>query len=210
MFVFIQRFVRPRSDLCCFSFHPVKAATTGEGGAVTTNDADLAERLRRFRHHGIVARPEDGGWSYDVVELAMNYRLTDIQAALGTSQLAKLAGFIERRQAIAARYRVLLADLPVEAAPAPPDGFTHAYHLFPIRVPRRREIYDKLRAAGIGVQVHYVPIHRHPVHRRPCESFPECEAAYAGLLSLPMFPDLTDAEQDQVVHALREALGAHP
>ncbi|MEP6624356.1 MAG: UDP-4-amino-4,6-dideoxy-N-acetyl-beta-L-altrosamine transaminase [Acidimicrobiia bacterium] len=194
------------SDLCCFSFHPVKAVTTGEGGAVTTNDAGLAERLRRFRHHGIVARPDDGGWCYDVVEIAMNYRLTDMQAALGTSQLAKLARFIERRQEIAARYRVLLAELPVECAPAPPDGFTHAYHLFPILVPRRREIYDTLRASGIGVQVHYVPIHHHPVHRRPCESFPATEHAYAGLLSLPMFPDLTDAEQDQVVEALRQAL----
>lgn len=195
-----------RSDLCCFSFHPVKTVTTGEGGAVTTNDAELAGRLRRFRHHGIVPRPDDGGWSYDVVELAMNYRLTDIQAALGTSQLRKLDTFVARRQEIAARYGDLCADLPIELAPEPAPGFTHAYHLFPVRVPRRREVYDALRAAGVGVQVHYVPIHRQPIHRLPVEDFPGGEAVYAGLLSLPIFPDLTDADQDCVVDALRRAL----
>lgn len=194
------------SDLCCFSFHPVKVATTGEGGAVTTNDASLAEHLRRFRHHGIVPRPDEGGWAYEVVELAMNYRLTDMQAALGRSQLRKLGGFVERRQAIAARYRELLADLPVELAPEPPAGFTHAYHLYPIRVAHRRAVYDALRADGIGVQVHYVPIHRHPIHRRPVTDFPGAEEAYAGLLSLPMFPDLTPADQDRVVDALARAL----
>src|SRR5205807_328623 len=123
-----------RSDMCVFSFHPVKAITTGEGGAVTTNDDDLAERLRRFRNHGIVRKPERGEWYYEISAAGFNYRITDLQCALGRSQLAKLEGFVARRQTLAARYHELLADLPVELPPEPLAGFSHAYHLFPIRV----------------------------------------------------------------------------
>jgi UDP-4-amino-4,6-dideoxy-N-acetyl-beta-L-altrosamine transaminase len=198
------------SDLCCFSFHPVKAITTGEGGAVTTNSPVLAERLRRFRHHGITATPEHGAWCYDIERLGYNYRLTDIQAALGTTQLKRLDRFIVRRNEIADRYRLLLADMAVQLPPRAPSGYVHAYHLFPVRVAHRRRVYEGLRAAGIGVQVHYVPTYRFSVYTRrgfSAHDYPETERAYEGLLSLPMFPDLTAKQQDHVIDVLGSLLG---
>ncbi len=201
-----------RSDLCTFSFHPVKAITTGEGGAVTTNSDEYAERLRRFRSHGMVAKPDapgEGGWYYEIEELGYNYRITDLQCALGVSQLAKLSRFITRRHELAERYHELLAELPVELPARAPSGSRHGHHLFPIRVAQRRRVYDEMRAAGIGVQVHYVPIYRHPLYRdlgASASEFPETERAYAGLLSLPLYPSLTDGDQDRVVSALRRAL----
>jgi UDP-4-amino-4,6-dideoxy-N-acetyl-beta-L-altrosamine transaminase len=195
-----------RSDLCVFSFHPVKHITTGEGGAVTTNDAELAERLRTFRHHGIRRLPEKGGWYYEIETVGYNYRLTDIQAALGSSQLKKLDRFVARRRELAARYDELLAGLPVVPAPAAPAGFTHAYHLYPIQVEDRHRVYDGLRAAGIGVQVHYVPVHHHPAYRDVAAHLPATDHAYDRLLSLPMFPALSDEDQDRVVDALRKLL----
>jgi dTDP-4-amino-4,6-dideoxygalactose transaminase len=201
-----------RSDMCTFSFHPVKAVTAAEGGAVTTNSSELAARLRRFRSHGSEPDPSQGGWYYEIPELGFNFRMSDVHAALVTSQLTKLDRFIERRNEIATRYRELLADLPVELPPAAPPGWRHAYHLFPIRVAHRRAVYDTMRAAGIGVQVHYVPITHHPVYRRrgfvPTD-YPETERAYAGLLSLPMYPGLTDAQQDHVVQTLKASGRGH-
>jgi dTDP-4-amino-4,6-dideoxygalactose transaminase len=197
-----------RSDMCTFSFHPVKTITTAEGGAVTTNSAALAERLRRFRNHGSVRRPDLGGWYYEIEELAPNARITDMQCALGTSQLGKLPRFVRRRNELAERYHELLADLDVELPPDAPEGFRHAYHLFPIRVANRRAVYDALRADGIGVQVHYVPIYRHPLFARASftpDDFPETEQAYRGLLSLPLHPGLTHEDQDRVVSALERA-----
>jgi UDP-4-amino-4,6-dideoxy-N-acetyl-beta-L-altrosamine transaminase len=197
------------SDLCVFSFHPVKAITTGEGGAVTTNSAELATRLRRFRNHDIVPTPDAGGWAYEIPGDGYNYRLTDLQAALGASQLTKLDRFVRRRQELAERYRRLLADMPLELPPEPKPGSTHAYHLFQIRVDDRRRVYDALRASGIGVQVHYVPLHHHPVFAEfipPGMTFPKTDRAYDRLLSLPLFPDLTETDQDTVVKALEEAL----
>ncbi len=198
-----------RSDMCTFSFHPVKAITTGEGGAVTTNSDDLAAALRRFRSHGTVPRPELGGWYYDVATLGYNYRITDLQAALGVSQIAKLERFVARRNELATRYHDLLAPLPVDLPPAAPPGVLHAYHLFAVRVPNRRAVYDAMRAAGIGVQVHYVPIYKHSLYADDSHSgadFPETERAYDGLLSLPMYPALTEAEQDRVVEVLGQCL----
>ena len=194
------------SDLCCFSFHPVKTMTTGEGGMVTTNDDALAQRLRRFRHHGIEPRPERGPWAYDVVELAYNARLTDLQSALGTSQLSKLDRFLDRRQALADRYDSLLADLAVVCPPRAPAGFRHGLHLYPVRVARRAEVYAAMRQSGIGVQVHYVPIQQLSVSQPVVGSFPNADAVYAELLSLPLFPDLTETEQDEVVAVLGAAL----
>ena len=194
------------SDACIFSFHPVKAITTGEGGAVTTNDDVLAERLRRFRSHGIAPLPNDGGWAYEVTTEGFNYRLTDIQAALGTSQLRKLDRFLERRQTLATRYYELLSDLPVQTPPLAPAGFEHAYHLFPIRVADRRHVYDELRVQGVGVQVHYVPIPLHPRFGGDLGGWPRTREAYEGLLSLPIFPDLSIQQQDQVVRALKKVL----
>ncbi len=194
------------SDLCCFSFHPVKTITTGEGGAVTTNDPDLAERLRRFRHHGIQSNPSEGGWAYDIAELGYNFRLTDTQAALGTSQLAKLERFVERRNELADRYRQALASVAgVTLPPEAPSGARHAYHLFPVQVHDRADVYRELRARGIGVQVHYVPTYRLTAYAGGDQSpadFTHTEAAYSGLLSLPLYPALSDSDQDLVIDAL--------
>lgn len=194
------------SDLCCFSFHPVKLVTTGEGGAVTTNDDALAAALRRFGRHGVTPRPDLGGWAYEIAEEGYNFRLSDIAAALGTSQLAKLDRFVTRRNALAERYRVLLADLPVLLPAAAPSGWGHAYHLFPVQVPDRTHVYEALRADEVMVQVHYVPLYRHPRFEADPSGFPVAESVYAGLLSLPLFPDLTDDDQDRVVDALAAAL----
>lgn len=197
------------SDACVFSFHPVKTITTGEGGAVTTNSMELATRLRRFRSHGIVPRPQHGGWFYEISELTPNARISDVQCALGVSQLAKLERFVNRRNEIAQRYEELLADLDIELAPTATEGSRHAFHLYPVRVPRRRSVYEAMRAAGIGVQVHYVPIYRHPLFApfgvAPSD-FPHTERAYEGLLSLPMYPGLTDREQCRVAETLASAL----
>lgn len=196
-----------RSDMACFSFHPVKPITTAEGGAVTTNDPELADALRRFRNHGIERLPDVDPWYYEVRSLGFNYRLTDLQAALGTAQLAKLPQLIARRNEIAERYRSGLADLPVVLPPSAPAGTVHGYHLFAIRVGDRRRVFDGLHARGIRVQVHYVPIHHHPVYADlgfgPAD-LPATEAAYAGLISLPIHPSLTDGDVDRVVAALAE------
>jgi perosamine synthetase len=197
-----------RSDMCCFSFHPVKTITTGEGGAVTTNSDELAERLRRFRHHGIRPDAGQGGWHYDIPELGYNYRLTDIQAALGTSQLGKLEQFVARRNEIAQRYRTLLQGTPIELPPRAPEGFRHAYHLFAVQLDDRDRAYNDLRAAGIGVQVHYVPTYRFAIYRGRFDpaSYPATERAYARSLSLPLFPTLTDQQQDRVVESLLDVV----
>lgn len=198
-----------RSDLCCFSFHPVKTVTTGEGGAVTTNDAELAARLRRFRHHGIEPLPNEGPWVYDIPEPGFNYRLTDLQAALGTSQLAKLERFVARRNELASQYRERLAALPIVLPPPAPPGVRHGYHLFPIQVAERARVVSELRARGIGVQVHYVPIHRFTAYKSfglRAEDFPNCEAVYAGLLSLPLYPAMSDADLETVATTLEDVL----
>jgi dTDP-4-amino-4,6-dideoxygalactose transaminase len=158
-------------------------------------------------------RPEHGDWYYEISELTPNARITDMQCALGTSQLGKLARFVTRRNELAARYRALLADVPaVTMPPEAPVGARHAYHLFPVRVPgwQRRRVFDEMRRAGIGVQVHYVPIYRHPLFARlgfSRDAFPETERVYEGLLSLPLHPGLTDAQQDRVVETFVRARG---
>ncbi len=196
-----------RSDMTCFSFHPVKPVTTAEGGVVTTNDDELAERLRRFRTHGVHRPDTDERWYYEVIETGFNYRLTDMQAALGASQMRKLDEFMARRREIAARYDEELQGLALTTAPRPPDGFGHGYHLYPIRVADRRGLYDGLRDRGIAPQVHYVPIHHHPIYASDEWELPECDAAYAGILSLPIFPLLTDEDQRVVIQAIQELVG---
>ncbi len=197
------------SDMTVFSFHPVKTVTTGEGGAVTTNQPRLADRLRRFRSHGTVPAPERGGWYYEIDEIGYNYRLTDIAAALGTSQLGKLDRFVERRNQIADRYADALASLPITLPPDTPTGWRHGRHLYPIRIADRDRVFRELRARGVGVQVHYVPVHRHPAYASPNldpARFPVTERAYAELVSLPMFPTLTDDEFAHVIDTLREVI----
>lgn len=196
------------SDICVFSFHPVKIITTAEGGMATTNDAALAEKMARLRTHGIVKKDL---WEYDQVELGYNYRMTDIQAALGVSQMARLDKFIKRRHEIAAKYDEAFVDLDLQTPFQHPDSYS-AYHLYPIVLDepkRRKEVFEKLRASGIGTQVHYIPIHTQPYYKElgfKNGDFPEAEEYYKATLSLPMFYKLTNSEQDVVISKLKEIL----
>ncbi|PSC03715.1 UDP-4-amino-4,6-dideoxy-N-acetyl-beta-L-altrosamine transaminase [Alsobacter soli] len=204
------------SDMCVFSFHPVKIVTTGEGGVVTTRDPEAAATLFQLRSHGMTrdsSRMEgesEGPWYYQQTMLGMNYRITDIQAALGASQMRRIDLFVARRRALAARYDDLLGNLPLTRPWQDLDGRS-AFHLYPIHVDsqQRRRIFDALRAAGIGVNVHYIPVHTQPYYRQ--RGFepgycPNAEAYYAGAISLPLFSAMTDAEQDEVVEAVRAAV----
>lgn len=202
------------SDITVFSFHPVKIITTGEGGMALTNDRALAKSLARLRTHGIAQNPDElvseplGPWEYQQVELGYNYRMTNLQAALGHSQLDRLSPFIEQRRNLVRRYQGLLADLSI-TLPLPSDE--SAWHLYPIRVPaqRRLAVFSKLRAADIWVQVHYIPVHTQPYYRRlgfKPGDFPEAERYFSEAFSLPLYYDLSHEEQDEVVAVLGEAL----
>lgn len=205
------------ADISCFSFHPVKHITTGEGGATTTDDARLADAMRTFRTHGLrrdvseVAGEPVGGWGYDIFELGYNFRITDFQCALGSAQLARLDGWIARRQAIAARYRHGFEGVRDIVMPPDAEWASHAYHLFPIRVPaeRRHAIFESLRERKIGVQVHYIPVNALSVYRErgfsPTDT-PKTLEAYRGLISLPMYPTLTDDDVDHVVATVKDVL----
>jgi perosamine synthetase len=207
------------ADMTVFSFHPVKAMTTGEGGMVTTEDDELAARMRRFRTHGITKEGVDaaaeGDWAYDMRELGFNYRITDFQCALGLAQLERLDGWIEERNALADRYRELLAgDDRLQLAPPAPEGSRHGHHLFPVVVKAgadaRRQVFDALRAAGIGVQVHYIPVYRLHYYREvlgyPQDGCPAAEAYYAGAVSLPLFPGMAAGDVERVVRELQACL----
>ncbi|MDQ7912468.1 UDP-4-amino-4,6-dideoxy-N-acetyl-beta-L-altrosamine transaminase [Pseudomonas sp. 102515] len=205
-----------QADITVFSFHPVKIVTTGEGGLLTTNDAALAERLRRLRSHGITRDPAllqaagQGAWYYEQLELGFNYRITDIQAALGLSQLDRLEPFIARRRALVQRYHELLAQLPVGLI-GDQAGAESAWHLFPVRVDegQRDHVFAGMRAAGIGVNLHYIPVHLQPYYRTlgfAPGDFPQAERYYAQALSLPLYADLSEAQQDRVVRTLAELL----
>ncbi|MFJ3484453.1 UDP-4-amino-4,6-dideoxy-N-acetyl-beta-L-altrosamine transaminase [Pseudomonas sp. NPDC090202] len=208
------------ADMTVFSFHPVKIVTTGEGGLVLTNRPELAERLRRLRSHGMTRDPvqmdeaSHGPWYYQQVELGFNYRITDMQAALGLSQLNKLDEFIARRRVLVARYQTLLADLPL-TLPTLQAEAESAWHLYVVRLQTERlqashrAIFEGLRAAGIGVNVHYIPVHLQPYYRDlgfKAGDFPEAEAYYAQAISLPLFPAMTDGQQDFVIEQLRRLL----
>ncbi|MBL7249435.1 UDP-4-amino-4,6-dideoxy-N-acetyl-beta-L-altrosamine transaminase [Alloalcanivorax sp. C16-2] len=206
------------SDITVFSFHPVKIVTSAEGGMALTTDAALADRMTRLREHGITRDPQamvgepDGPWYYQQVELGFNYRLTEIQAALGLSQLARLDEYVARRETLAQRYDELLKALPLERPWQHPDAVS-ARHLYVIRVQagRRRAVFESLRAAGIGVNVHYIPVHTQPYYRAlgfSAGDFPEAELYYSEAISLPLFPTLEEADQGRVVAALKEALSA--
>jgi dTDP-4-amino-4,6-dideoxygalactose transaminase len=208
------------ADMTTFSLHPVKAITTGEGGLVSTEDDELAQRLRMFRTHGmtregVTRSATDGDWYHEMQALGFNYRITDFQCALGLSQLRRLDEFVARRNLIAARYRELLAEeRGLALPPAAADGDLHAYHLFVVGVQGgpavRLAVFEALRRAGIGVQVHYIPIYRHPYYRdvvgSPQDECPVAEDYYAGAISLPMFPGMSDADVERVVAELRTAL----
>jgi dTDP-4-amino-4,6-dideoxygalactose transaminase len=207
------------ADLTTFSFFPTKNLTTGEGGAVAATDAELLTRARTFRTVGLVRDPgklrypDEGGWHQEVHEFGLNYRLPDLLCALGSSQLRRLAEFKARRSYLSARYDDLLADVPGLRLPVQRAGVEPMRHLYPVRIQdgRRREVYDRMRSAGIGVQVNYIPAYWHPAfedlgyRRGMC---PVAEAFYAEELSLPLFVDLSDADQERVVEALRQILGS--
>jgi perosamine synthetase len=210
------------ADLNVFSLHPVKHVTTGEGGVITTEDPALAARMRMFRNHGITVdhrqRGAKASWIYEIVELGYNYRLTDVQCALGISQLGKLSASIARRRAIAGEYGRAFASIPEVRPLAVRTGASHAYHLYVVRLdlPRlsadRATLFAALRRENIGVNVHYIPVHYHPFYRRRfgfgpglC---PVAEAAYEQILTLPMFPTMTGRDVQDVVDAVAKVVDA--
>lgn len=203
------------SAFAALSFHPVKHLTTGEGGAVMTARRDLAERSRMFRTHGITRSPDllmrrEGPWWYEQQGLGFNYRMPDLLAALGTSQLAKFDAWLARRRSIADRYRAVLGELPGIGLHAVPAGRTHAYHLFPILVERRAQVLASLAGRGVRAQVHYIPVHEQPYYqtRYGRQSLPGAEAWYAREISIPMYPMLTDRDVARVSEAVAQAVAA--
>lgn len=201
------------SDMCSFSFHPVKHVTTGEGGAVTTNDPKLYRSLRRFRTHGITREADElttneGPWYYEQHDLGFNYRITDFQCALGISQLSRLEAFVERRREIAARYDAAFADDHAIRPVLQPSGSRSSYHIYVVRVAPeiRRRVFEALRGAGIGVNVHYIPVYRQPYYRRTGYKdvlLQNAESYYSGAITIPLFPDMTDAEVDRIIAEVR-------
>lgn len=211
------------ADLNTFSLHPVKPITTGEGGVITTDDPDLARRMRLFRNHGITSdhrqREELGSWFYEMVDLGYNYRLNDFQCVLGISQLRRLPGWVARRQEIARRYDAAFAGMPAIEPLAVRAAVSHAYHLYVVRLGLdqlrvdRAAIFAALRAEGIGVNVHYIPVHLHPFYRQRFGTgaglCPIAEAAYERILSLPIFPRMSDEDIEQVIAAVSKVVEAY-
>jgi perosamine synthetase len=204
------------AELTAFSFHPVKHITTGEGGLVTTDNSEFAKRMARFRNHGINTdyriREQRATWHYEMIDLGYNYRITDFQCALGMSQLSKLPGWIARRQEIAHRYNTAFAELSSVEPLQVREGLSHAYHLYVIRLnleklqADRADVFAALRAKGIGVNVHYIPVHLHPFYRNRFGTAPGmcpvAEAAYERLLSLPIFHGMSDDDVDSVIETV--------
>ncbi len=205
------------SDMTTFSFHPVKPITTGEGGMVVTDDEELYQRLVLFRSHGITRDAslltEDGGpWFYQQLELGYNYRITDIQCALGCSQMKKLQRFIGRRRELAARYDEALKDCPHLLLPYQLPQTESGYHLYIIQVTDcdRRQVFEELRAKGVGVNVHYIPVYYHPYYREHGYGdvcCPHAEQLYQRMMSIPLHAGMTDAQQDYVIQCIKEIAG---
>jgi len=208
------------ADITVFSFHPVKIITTAEGGMCLTNNAELANKLALFRSHGItrdpaqMTHPADGPWYYQQIELGYNYRMTELQAALGVSQMTRLNDYVARRHQLARRYDQLLLNLPVTTPWQHPGSYS-GLHLYPIRLQldnikkSHSQVFASLRTQGIGVNLHYIPVHTQPYYARmgfKPEDFPQAQAYYREAISLPMYQTLTDAQQDYVITALSQAL----
>ncbi|NWO04295.1 MAG: UDP-4-amino-4,6-dideoxy-N-acetyl-beta-L-altrosamine transaminase [Alteromonadaceae bacterium] len=208
------------SDITVFSFHPVKIVTTAEGGMALTNDDELATRMNLLRSHGVtrdqnlMTHEPDGPWYYQQVELGYNYRMTELQAVLGISQMDRLDAFVARRHELAKRYDELLKDLPVTKPWHHPDSYS-GLHLYVIRLhldsinKSHREVFESLREQGVGVNLHYIPVHTQPYYQAmgfQAEAFPEAMQYYREAISLPMFQGLKDEQQDEVIRALKVAL----
>ena len=218
------------ADMTIFSFHPVKHITTGEGGMITTDDAELAERMRLFRNHGITRDPKcfspltsdlrlqtsDFSWFYEMVDLGYNYRITDFQCALGISQLHKLPKFLERRREVARKYDEAFSGLSGINPLAVRSDALHAYHLYVVRVDPgasgvdRTTFFTNLREQGVCVNVHYIPVHLHPFYRETFHArlglCPVAEAAYEQIISLPMFPGMTDEDVERVINVMQKII----
>jgi len=209
-------------DITVFSFHPVKIITTAEGGMCLTNDSELSNKMALFRSHGITRDPKqmthaaDGPWFYQQIELGYNYRMTEMQAALGVRQMLRLDHFVQRRHDLANRYDLLLTQLPLTTPWQHPNCYS-ALHLYPIRLQLDKitkthaQVFDSLRQQGIGVNLHYIPVHTQPFYQKmgfTFGDFPEAEAYYREAISLPMYQGLTENQQDAVIAALRIALSA--
>ncbi len=209
------------SDITVFSFHPVKVITSGEGGMAVTNDLELAIELARLRSHGIVRHPSemtqaaDGPWFYQQISLGFNYRLTDIHAALGLSQMSRLDEFVTRRHEIANRYNQLFTEPWIELPWQHPDTYS-GLHLYIIRIKKRNktishlQLFERLRNAGILVNLHYIPVYRHPFYQKmgfKASDFPEAEAYYSEAISIPMFFTLTEKQQVEVVDCISKPAG---
>ena len=204
------------SEITVFSFHPVKIITTAEGGLATTQNQKFAEAMDLARSHGITRdpalceNPSQGSWYYEQITLGFNYRMTELQAALGLTQMKRLREIVDRRTAIAARYDQMLADLPVQLPiQAPSTG--SSWHLYVIQVPKNHHsrIFDDLKRAGIGVNLHYIPVHRHPYYRRmgfTLGQFPNAESYYSKSISIPLYFGLTEKDQDRVCAILEQSL----
>lgn len=197
------------SDLTVFSFHPVKHIAAGEGGMITTNNTELFEKISLLRTHGITRDPQKlsrkgEGWYYEMQELGYNYRIPDILAALGTSQLQRNSDGIRRRNEIASKYNEKLQGLPVQL-PAVVEGIQHAYHLYVIQVENRKALYDYLKEQGIYTQVHYLPVHQQPyyIQKYGTQSLPKADEYYRRCLSIPMYPSMTDDQQDFVIEKIK-------
>lgn len=208
------------SDITVFSFHPVKIITTGEGGMAVTNNPRLADTMARLRTHGITRSPDrmrgetDGPWCYQQIELGFNYRMTDIQAALGNSQIQRLDDYVNRRHSLAKRYDEHLARLPLVLPFQTSDAYS-AFHLYVAQIVsestgiNRRTLFERLRKSGIGVNVHYIPVHTQPYYRDlgfAHGDFPQAEHYYANAISLPLFPTMSEGQQNSVINALEAAL----
>jgi UDP-4-amino-4,6-dideoxy-N-acetyl-beta-L-altrosamine transaminase len=205
------------SDITVFSFHPVKIITTGEGGMALTNNNKLAEHMSLLRSHGVTRDPSqmtkqaDGDWYYQQIELGYNYRMTDIQAALGVSQLKKINNNISRRHEIADRYNKFLSDFPLTLPYQSADGYS-AFHLYIIRLKNRnkhKQIFDTLRDKGIGVNLHYIPLYRQPYYQfkdSDYNNFPESESYYSEAITIPLYPTMSNQDQDVVIQAIKESL----
>jgi UDP-4-amino-4,6-dideoxy-N-acetyl-beta-L-altrosamine transaminase len=212
-----------QSHISVFSFHPVKIITTGEGGMAITNEEALANRMRQLRTHGITndkalmhSRPEAEIWNYQQIELGFNYRMTDMQAALGLSQMQRLNEFVSRRHEIASRYNTDLKYLPIITPHQASETYS-SYHLYPIRIREsqcnktQRQLYEWLWQNGVAANLHYIPVHRHPYYEKKgfkAGDFPEAELFHREIISIPMYPMLDQQQQESVIKMLREALAS--